>query len=104
MPGVGNHESYYNYTSYFNRYRLPRNKPNQTNLWFSFDYGQVHMVHLSSEHPYEKGSEQYEFLEEDLKKARANKNIKWIILGTHRAFYCSDQTEYSPISPLTQHL
>ncbi len=52
MPGVGNHESYYNYTSYFNRYRLPRNKPNQTNLWFSFDYGQVHMVHLSSEHPY----------------------------------------------------
>lgn len=62
------------------------------------------MVHLSSEHPYQKGSEQYAFLEEDLKKARARKNIKWIILGTHRAFYCSDHTEYSPITSLTLHL
>ncbi len=62
MPGVGNHESYYNYTSYFYRYVLPRNHPKQTNLYFSFDYGQVHMVHISSEHPYDKNSEQYNFL------------------------------------------
>ncbi len=48
MPGVGNHERFYNYTSYFNRYRLPRNSSNQSNLWFSFDYGQVHIVHISS--------------------------------------------------------
>lgn len=63
MPGVGNHESYYNYTSYFNRYRLPRLNESQSNLWFSFDYGQVHMIHISSEHDYQKGSEQYKFLE-----------------------------------------
>ena len=25
MPGVGNHESYYNFSSYFHRYYLPRN-------------------------------------------------------------------------------
>lgn len=77
---------------------------NQTNLWFSFDYGQVHMIHFSSEHNYQKGSEQYKFLEDDLKKARSNPNIKWIIIGAHRAFYCSDQMEYSPITPLAQHL
>lgn len=56
MPGVGNHESYYNFTAYFNRYILPRSFPEQTNFYFSFDYGQVHFVHFSSEHPYGLGS------------------------------------------------
>jgi hypothetical protein len=62
MPGVGNHEAYYNFTAYFNRYILPRTFPEQTNFYFSFDYGQVHFVHFSSEHPYGVGSEQYDFL------------------------------------------
>jgi len=48
------------------------------------------MVHFSSEHPYQLGSEQFDYLEEDLKKARSNPNIQWIILGVHRAFYSSD--------------
>ena len=76
MPGVGNHESYYNYTAYTNRYMLPRKLPNQTNLFFSFDYGQLHFVHFSSEHPYSPGSEQYAFLEEDLGQARNNPNVQ----------------------------
>lgn len=63
MPGVGNHERYYNYTSYMKRYVLPKINPNQTNLWFSFDFGQVHVVHFSSEHAYNLGSEQYDYLE-----------------------------------------
>jgi hypothetical protein len=63
MPGVGNHERYYGYESYFMRYNLPKQYPGQTNLWFSFDYGQVHMVHFSSEHDYKPGSEQYKFLD-----------------------------------------
>ena len=62
MPGVGNHEGYYGFESYMKRYVLPRLTPNSTNLWFSFDYGQVHMVHFSSEHPYNLGSEQFDYL------------------------------------------
>ena len=62
------------------------------------------MVHFSSEHPYTVGSEQYAFLENDLKKASSNPNTKWIILGVHRAFYSSDQTEYSVITPLARAL
>lgn len=89
MPGVGNHERYYNYTSYMKRYVLPKLTPLQTNLWFSFDYGQVHVAHFSSQHPYALGSEQFDYLEEDLKNARRNPNIKWIIVGVHRAFYSS---------------
>lgn len=56
MPGVGNHEKYYDYAAYHARYDLPKIYPGQTNLWFSFDYGQVHVTHFSSEHSYEKGS------------------------------------------------
>jgi len=52
MPGVGNHEKYYDYAAYLARYDLPKIYPGQTNLWFSFDYGQVHITHFSSEHPY----------------------------------------------------
>jgi hypothetical protein len=73
------------------RYRLPKFFLNQTNLWFSFDYGQIHIVYISSEHEYGLGSEQYTFLEEDLKNARSNPNTKWIILGCHKAFYYSDK-------------
>lgn len=62
MPGVGNHESYYNYTSYMTRYVLPREYVGQTNLWYSFDYGQLHVAYVSSEHNYTQGSEQYNFL------------------------------------------
>lgn len=48
MPGVGNHERFYNYTSYMRRYVLPRDSHTTTNLWFSFDYAQVHILHFSS--------------------------------------------------------
>jgi hypothetical protein len=48
MPGVGNHEKYYNYTAYTHRYVLPRKNQSSTNKWFSFDYAQIHVVHFSS--------------------------------------------------------
>jgi hypothetical protein len=104
MPGVGNHEAPNNFTSYLYRYRLPRKSENQTNLWFSFNYGQVHIVYISSEHEYGFGSEQYDFLEEDLKSARENPHIKWIIVGAHKAFYYSDKKEYEAVSPLAKKL
>lgn len=104
MPGVGNHESYYNYTAYSNRYVLPRQYPGQTNLFFSFDYGQAHFVHFSSEHPYELGSSQYNFLEEDLIKARQNPFTKWIVVGVHRAFYSSNQDQFANVTNLCKHL
>jgi hypothetical protein len=104
MPGVGNHESYYNFTAYSNRYVLPRAFPGQTNLYFSFDYGQAHFVHFSSEHPYELGSPQHNFLEQDLAEASSNPNILWIIVGVHRAFYSSNSDQYANQTNLCRHL
>ena len=62
MPGVGNHEHFYNFSAYTNRYHLPKSEGSNGNFWFSFDYGQLHLVHLSSEHDNTKGSPQYLFL------------------------------------------
>ena len=104
MPGVGNHEAYYNYTAYSNRYILPRQFAGQTNLFFSFDYGQIHFVHFSSEHPYQLGSDQYNFLEYDLKHASDNPSTKWIIVGVHRAFYSSNLNQFNNQTNLCKHL
>ena len=62
------------------------------------------MAYISSEHPHGLGSEQYEFLEADLKKAKANPNTKWIIVGAHRAFYSSNSRQPSDISSLAKDL
>lgn len=56
MPGVGNHEAPNEYSSFLYRYRLPRKQENQSNLFFSFDYGQIHIVYISSEHEFGLGS------------------------------------------------
>lgn len=56
MPGVGNHEKYYNYTAYINRYILPVSPGSGDNFYFSFDYGSVHVLHMSTESDYSVGS------------------------------------------------
>ena len=104
MPGVGNHEKYYNFSAYSNRYVLPKSEGSYENFWFSFDYGQLHLVHLSSEHPYGKGSQQYAFLENDLKRARGNNYTEWIMVAVHRPVYSSDKDSYSSSRPLAQAL
>jgi len=62
------------------------------------------MVHISSEHPYQPGSPQYEFLERDLKKASSNPNTKWIILGVHRPFYAASSSDYDENKGLAHQL
>lgn len=62
MPGLGNHEKYYNYSSYSHRYVLPRSPGTDSNQWFYFDFANVRIVHFSSEHPYENGTQQFAFI------------------------------------------
>lgn len=56
MPGVGNHEKYYNYTAYINRYIMPLSPGSGNNFYFSFDYGSIHVLHMSTETDYSVGS------------------------------------------------
>ena len=79
-------------------------------FWFSMDYGRVHFTFMSTEHPYAPGSPQYEFLQQDLAAANANRaNVPWIVLTgwaddkltglltccSHRPMYSSDADEES---------
>ena len=61
-------------------------------------------MHFSSEHPYNIGSEQYNFLENDLRMARSNPNIQWIVVGAHRTFYSSNLDGYNQQRELAVHL
>ena len=48
----------------FKRFRVPAS--GHSIYWYSFDYGNVHVVQISSEHDYTVGSVQYRWLETDL--------------------------------------
>mmetsp|Transcript_18585 Transcript_18585/g.22772 ORF Transcript_18585/g.22772 Transcript_18585/m.22772 type:complete len:764 (-) Transcript_18585:40-2331(-) len=55
-------------------------------FWYSFNYGNVHTIMLSSEHDLSKHSEQYQWFENDLKSVNRTL-IPWIIIETHRPMY-----------------
>ena len=61
--------------------------------FYSFDYKNVHFVAMSTGKsffvPYANGSEQYNFIENDLRNAASNSAIDWIIVYGYRPFYTS---------------
>lgn len=92
MVGPGNHERFYNWSAFTNRYRMPSNPSlgSDGNFWYSFDYGNAHWISISSEHDLTAGSPQITFLEAALQAAVANRaNVPWIILSLHKPLYCS---------------
>ena len=52
----------------------------------------VHMVMLSTEHDYRPGTPQYDWLENDLKNLDREKT-PFVLVGGHRAMYCSNKIE-----------
>ena len=64
-------------SDYINHYNL--DKP-----YYSFNYGNVHFLSIATEFDYQEGSEQYQFVVEDLKSASSNPNIKWIVAFYHK--------------------
>jgi acid phosphatase type 7 len=92
MTTPGNHESFYDWTAFTNRYKMPSEKSGGNgNFWFSYDYGNVHIVSVSTEHCFDAGCDQMVWVESDLKAAAANRNsVPWIVLSMHRPMYCSE--------------
>ncbi|CAE7440754.1 ACP7 [Symbiodinium microadriaticum] len=101
MVGVGNHEKFYNYTSFNARYKMPAeaSRGNQ-NFWYSYDYGNIHWISISSEHSLDPDSEQMRFLRSDLEMASANRQaIPWIVMSLHRPIYCSSWNSFDDTRP-----
>lgn len=101
MVGVGNHEKFYNYTSFNARYKMPSaSSGGRENFWYSYDYGNVHWVSVSSEHSLDEGSEQMSWLQADLAAAAANRrNVPWIAMSLHRPIYCSSFNSFDDTRP-----
>jgi Calcineurin-like phosphoesterase/Purple acid Phosphatase, N-terminal domain len=78
---LGNHEQ--NGAPYYRYFSLPNNE-----AYYSFDYANAHIIALDSNQPYDAGSPQYRWLEEDLKKARAD----WKIVFFHHPMFSAHPT------------
>ena len=57
--------------------------------YYSFDVNNVHVLTMATEEEYKPNSDQYYFVEDDLRKAANNPDIKWIIVTMHNPFYSS---------------
>ena len=86
---IGNHDL----TKKMIKYNTYLQHFNMTKPYYSFEYQNVHFLAMAtaknSIFPYKYGSEQYNFVVEDLRRAHNNKNIDWIIVYSFRPFYSS---------------
>jgi Calcineurin-like phosphoesterase len=81
---LGNHDVEHDglADSYLKHYGLSKQ-------FYSFDIKNVHVLTMATEEKFEAGSEQYNFVVNDLRKAANNPDIKWIIVTMHSPFYSS---------------
>ncbi|XP_015910291.2 acid phosphatase type 7-like [Parasteatoda tepidariorum] len=95
---VGNHEQAYNFSNYVNRFSMVNQDGEINNNFYSFDLGPAHIIAFSTEfyfyvkYGWIQIARQYEWLENDLKKANLPENRAkrpWIITMGHRPMYCS---------------
>ena len=67
------------------------------NLWFSFDFKNIHFVCVSSEHPYSATDPQHVWAAADL--AKVDRAVTpWVIFSQHRHVVSSDESEFAPPS------
>jgi 3',5'-cyclic AMP phosphodiesterase CpdA len=90
FPVLGNHDvEKANGAAYLENFHPPRNNPQDTGRYYSFDWGNIHFVALNSELYYEDGGgspeEQKTWLELDLRETHRF----WKIAFLHRPLYSS---------------
>jgi hypothetical protein len=78
------------------RFQMPGN--GNGNLWFSVNVGPVHIASISSEHPYQPGTPQSDWLVADL-AAVDRATTPWVFVSLHRPVYSSDSDEYGSHCP-----
>ncbi len=121
MTAPGNHEvtcfqegdsfclatPYRNFSAYLNRFRMPGDESGgYKNMWYSFDYGMVHVVVINTETDFPQApsgpnttlnggnfqglTQQLAWFAADLQAADNNRaQVPWIIVTGHRPFYGS---------------
>lgn len=96
MVSVGNHETFSLWIAFLYRFNMPASESGATegNLYYSFDYGPIHVIALSSEMPFFwHWLDQYQWLAKDLAKIDRQKT-PWVFTTWHRPFYCSNTAHW----------
>jgi predicted MPP superfamily phosphohydrolase len=83
---IGNHDA-----EFANIYKQIVDYHNVKNPYYSHDFQNVHFISMSTEHPFDEGSKQYEFIKNDLEKISKNPNVDWIIVHNHKPLYSTNQ-------------
>ncbi len=84
---IGNHDTAYDGTfTYQNSFNLFHNNPDSTERYYSFNYGNVHVISLDTNLPYDPSSAQYKWLEADLQSAMRKQTL-WTFVINHQPPY-----------------
>ena len=83
---IGNHDA-----EFANIYKQIVDYHHLKSPYYSHNLKNVHFISMSTEHPYEKGSKQYEFIKNDLEKISKNPDIDWIVVHQHKPLYSTKQ-------------
>jgi hypothetical protein len=89
---AGNHE-YYGNEAFWQHIWMPNNE-----RWYSYDWGDAHILVLDSEKPYTPGTPQYQFAQTDLS---ANQSKVWRIVVVPRPPYSSLSNNSSSVNVRT---
>jgi hypothetical protein len=95
FPANGNKE-YYSDGEFWAAFPMP----GSNHSWYSYDWGDAHVLVLDSEQPYAPGSAQYTFAQNDL---AAHHNSPWRIVALQRPAYSSTSANSSS-KPVQQYL
>jgi predicted phosphodiesterase len=92
----GNHEKWTENTKAFTQ---APSSPSGTQDYYAFDYGDVHVLMLNNEIPYDEESPQFKFAQEDLTKTTK----PWKIVGAHTpAYSAGGHNEDSDMKKMTE--
>ncbi len=72
----------------FHRFHMPDNGNHV--YWYSFKYGSIQMIQLSSEHDYTAGSRQHTWLSNVLERLD-RQMTPWVAVTAHRPLYCTSK-------------
>lgn len=110
--GLGFHPSWGNYgddshgecsVPMYHRFVMP--STGHSLYWYSFDYGFIHFVMISTEHDFTYQSEQYSWIASDLSSVNRTRT-PWIIFTGHRPMYSSENymADYNVSLAIRQYL
>ena len=97
FTAIGNHDVMTNNTNYTDAFILPHNNPANTELYYSFTWGNAKFIALDGNIDYTAGSAQYNWLQNELKC----NDREWLVVFFHQPPWSNawDASYYIPLTP-----